>query len=83
MSAIAELTLEDMLTDRVREHVTNIDPQWLDMEERALRRRINPTPTDYSLRVSFWREYEDVCRKNGKQIKPSRVYRGICSEQYF
>lgn len=66
----------------MRDKFENADIELLALDERALRNRVRPTPTDYSLRVSFWREFDDAILKSRK-IKALNVYKGICSEQYW
>ncbi len=69
--------------DAVAEAIMKIPEEMLDMPEHLLKRQATPTATDYALRVSFWREYEQTMTLGKPKITSLRVYVGICHERYF
>lgn len=77
------LGLLALTTGSLRAAIEAVPADMALMEERKLRERINPTPVDYSLRTSFWREYELAVRNRDSKIYAASIYAGICSDAYF
>lgn len=76
-------SIVNVVTDRVREAIRLVPDELHDLTEGELKMKCRPTGTDYSLRVSFWREYERIC-STGRRVMDNRsVFGGICSERYF
>lgn len=72
-----------MLRGKLKEAVQALtDEQQLEPEFK-LRRRLEPTNTDYSLRTSFWRQYETAVKSGKNLITANMVFNGICSDSYF
>ncbi len=76
-------SLINFLSDRLRQAVMDLPEDYLVMSEADLRAKAQPTPTDYALRVSFWREFEKMMWKGAGKIVCASVYAGICSDPYF
>src|SRR4051812_4816371 len=52
------------------------------LDERDLKRKVSPTPTDNRLRLAFWMEYDRAQAQGGK-MEMTRIYTGICTRAYF
>lgn len=76
-------SLINFLSDRLKQAVMQVPDELLLMTEAELKREAKPTSTDYSLRVSFWREFEKAMWKGSGKIVCAGIYCGICSEVYF
>lgn len=57
-------------------------PDLFNLDEKALKRAVSPSPTDNRLRLAFWMEY-DRAQSTQKSMNITQVYSGICSRQYF
>lgn len=69
---------------RLREVIFELPEDLIFCTEAELKELVNPTSTDYSLRTSFWREYEAAVRGgHGAKMSAAAVYHGICSDAYF
>lgn len=78
-----ELSLFTVLTDQLLDAARNVPDEYWRMTEAEMRSKSNPTPTDYALRVSFWKEFEHAMRRGKTKVSGYSVYRGICSAQYW
>lgn len=76
-------SLINFLSDRLKDAVMALPEEMLLMTEAELKREATPTPTDYSLRVSFWREFERAMWKGSGKIVCAQIFVGICSDTYF
>jgi len=76
-------SLINFLSDRLKQAVMDLPDEFLVMTEAQLKGMAQPTPTDYALRVSFWREFEKMMWKGSGKIVCASVYAGICSDPYF
>lgn len=69
---------------KLRDAVFGLPPDLVMCTEKELKEQFTPTSTDYSLRMSFWREYEAAVRGGpGSTMAAAQVYHGICSDAYF
>lgn len=73
----------NMLSDRLRDAIIELEPELFDMTEGELRREVKPTQTDYALRVSLWREIEKAWISGRGKIVTRQILAGICTEGYF
>lgn len=62
--------------------ILTVPQEMLDLDEYEKRLRWKPTPTEGSLRLSFWREYEYAHAAHAK-MHPPRIFAGICTGEYF
>lgn len=76
-------SLYHLLNNHLQKHMDLVTEDLLMIPEAELKTRVKPTPTDYALRVSFWREFEKIMARGTGTVIPSAVYAGICSEAYF
>jgi hypothetical protein len=72
-----------LVPDGIREKMLVIPEEIRKLDERALREKMKPTPTDNQLRLSFWLEYDSCQSLCAPKMKMGNVLRGICSEDYF
>lgn len=72
-----------LLGGALRASVEKLPEDLTLMSERQLRHHIQPTNTDYSLRTSFWREYERVVKMGGDKLTAASIFNGVCSDAYF
>lgn len=73
----------NMSSPAVREAMLKLPPRYLEMSEAELKALAKPTQLDWSIRVSFWREFEKACQFNRNAIRCQDVFGGICSEHYW
>jgi hypothetical protein len=73
----------NMVSERLREAMRSVPAELHELAEAELRSRFNATTIDFSLRASFWREFEQTCARGKARITCPQIYRGICSEGYF
>lgn len=79
-----EFSILNLVSDRIKEAILKIPPELLELTEGELRQKCKPTQLEFSLRVSFWSEFEKIfAMANRKKIVTREVYRGICSEGHF
>ncbi len=79
-----EIDLLQHLNDALRRAVVSVPTHLIFLSERELFRKINPTPLDYALRVSFWREYERIMLNGGSELMTAAsVCNGICTPNQF
>ncbi len=78
-----DFSLTSFLSDRLRECVLELPEDLLMCEEGTLKLKAKPTPTDYALRVSFWREFERMMWRGSGKITCSSILSGICTDAYF
>lgn len=78
-----EHSLLNLLDHKLREFVAALPDDLLIMSDQELKNQARPTSTDYSLRRSFWREYEKSSWRGTGKIRALNVYAGICTDQYF
>lgn len=71
------------LSPKLKEAVLKLPDMFLEITENQLKRRCRPTPTDYSLRVSFWREFERAMWRGKGRITSAQIFAGICTDTYF
>lgn len=57
-------------------------PELFDLDEKALKRAVSPSPTDNRLRLAFWIEY-DRAQAEQKNMNLSNVYGGVCTRFFF
>jgi hypothetical protein len=76
-------SLYNILNNHLQKHMDLVTEDLLMISEADLKSRVKPTPTDYALRVSFWREFERIMARGTGKVIPSGIYGGICSEAYF
>ncbi len=76
-------SLIHFLSEKLKGIVTDLPEDLLDMSEAELKAKAHPTPGDYALRVSFWREFERVMWKGHGKIASASIYAGIVSDSYF
>lgn len=72
-----------MLRDGLFEVATGIPDEIWEATEAEIRSLAQPTPTDYALRASFWREYERAMSQGTGKVSAQSVYSGVCSQQYW
>lgn len=77
------LSIMHMTKGRLNEAVNAVTDDLKMLTERELRRKLEPTAVDYSLRVSFWREYEAAVRERREYVMANSVIGTICSDAYF
>lgn len=78
-----QFSLIHFLSPKLKELVMILPEEYLMNSEAELRLECKPTPTDYALRVSFWREFEKMMWRGSGRIVCAGVFGGICSELYF
>ncbi len=76
-------SLVRMVSPALRQAMLELPEDLDDLGEGELRQLVQPTTTDYSLRASFWREYEKQVRLGRERIQNVDVFGGICSAAYF
>lgn len=76
--------LGSFVSEAVRTAISKVPLEYFELTEKELRGKAKPTPTDYALRVSFWREFEKVMLNGGQGvITNSKIFFGICHETQF
>jgi hypothetical protein len=78
-----EYSVVNLVSERLAQAIRAVPQELLDLTEGELKSRVNPTQTEYQLRVSFWREFENVFTKGRKKIISREVFGGICTEGHF
>ncbi len=73
----------NLVHGKLREAMLAVPQKFYDFTEGELRNMVKPTQVDYSLRVSFWREFEKCIQMRRGVLKAPEVYGGICTETYF
>jgi hypothetical protein len=73
----------NLLGGRLQEVVARVPEDLLLEEERSLCNKIRPTPTDFSIRTGFWKEYERVVKSGKTHMITAAVFSGVCSDSYF
>lgn len=72
-----------MVSESFRRAILELPQEIEDLTEGELRDLVRPTTTEYSLRASFWREYEAAVRLGKKQVCNTDIVSGICSIAHF
>lgn len=65
------------------ENIKKIPPEFFNMDEDSLHKKLKPSLAIKRLRSSFWFEYNKVMSSGANKIKMSNVCNGVCSEDYF
>ncbi len=58
-------------------------PELFQMDERQLRRKLSPTPTDNRMRLAFWLEYDRAQAAQTRHMNMARIYEGVSSREFF
>lgn len=77
-----ERSVANLVSLEVRAAILKVPPEMIDLDEYEKRIRWKPTPTEGSLRLSFWREYE-YAQATGLRMHTPRIFAGICTSEYF
>lgn len=72
-----------MVTHQFWERIEAIPKDYLVMNPKELERRVNAGLVLEALRCSFWVEFNRCALDGYTRMIMSRVYGGICTEQYF
>lgn len=78
--SVINLVPDQVQASLIRAHQNASDLMALD--ERELKKRVRPTPTDNRLRVSFWNEYNRA-QETMKPMQMTSVYAGVCTGEFF
>lgn len=73
----------NLVGGQFREMVLALPPEIDELSETELKLHCKPTTTDYSLRASLWRAYDDAVRYERKSINQTEIFGGICSVAYW
>ena len=81
----------NLLPQSVKNHLTEAfkaKPEIFNMDEYVLyrtlsRNNIQPSPTDNTIRMKFWIEYDDCQMNMKKNMDITRIISGICSSEYW
>lgn len=72
----------NLLSEKMRELVMNLPPNYLAMSDKELEQLVEPGPMDEQLRLSFWDEYFIAC-DNESKMRVEAIYPRVCSREYF
>lgn len=78
-----EYSVVNLVSDRLAQAIKAVPPELFDLTEGELKSKVQPTQTEFQLRVSFWREFEHIFTKGRKKITTREVFGGICTEGHF
>ena len=73
---------ENLLSKKLANAVESLPTDMKEATEADLRKMLKPGKLLYSLRNSFWKEFERA-RTKGQMMKNSNIVRNICTEVYF
>lgn len=71
------------VSDSIAKAIISVPPHLALLTEPELFRKVNPSPMDYALRVSFWKEYERIMLNGSGIISGTAVCMGICTPNQF
>lgn len=82
MTKFADDHFYSLVSKEFTEAIENIAPAICELSEPELKSMVKPTPVDYALKTSFWREFQKADATGG--VVTSRdVYGGISTPVYF
>jgi hypothetical protein len=82
MSIFADERFLGLVSKDFIEAINDLAPAIADLSEPELKSMVKPTPIDYALKTSFWREYSK-CEAAGGVVTSRDVYGGIATPKYF
>lgn len=65
-----------------REAILALGPEWRNLSERELYKKVDPDPRDARLRLAFWDEYSQA-QDRGRKMFIANVVRNICPRDYW
>lgn len=82
MTKFADDHFYTLVSKEFSDAIEGISPAVCELSEIELKSMVKPTPIDYALKTSFWREFQKVDASGG--VVTSRdVYGGISTPVYF
>lgn len=82
MTKFADDHFYSLVSKEFADAIDNIAPAVCELSEPELKSMVKPTPLDYALKTSFWREFQKADAAGG--VVTSRdVYGGIATPVYF
>lgn len=79
---MSEKELGHTYTDGLKRHIEQIPQELLELSERDLRKKLNPSLKLYEVKRAFWEELYRAQEEN-REMRMWRVYDGKFSKQYF
>lgn len=82
MTISSEEKYLSFVSQELLDAVNRIPDPVAELAERELKSLVSPTPTDYALKTSLWRELYK-CEATGGIVTPRDIYGGIATSSYF
>jgi hypothetical protein len=82
MSSLSDDRFISLVSKEFTDAIEQMPDAVLELSETELKSLVKPTPVDYALKTSFWREYAK-CESVGGVVSARDVYGGITTINYF
>ena len=82
MSSIQDDKFISLVSKEFTDAISQVPEAVLELSETELKSLVKPSPLDYALKTSFWREYAK-CESVGGVVSARDVYGGITTLNYF
>lgn len=79
---MSEKELGHTYTEGLKRHIEQIPQELLELSEKDLRKKINPSLKLYEVKRAFWEELY-LAQEQNREMRMWRVYDGKFSKQYF
>jgi len=82
MTSISDDKFVSLVSKEFTDAISQVPEAVLELSETELKSLVKPSPLDYALKTSFWREYAK-CEGVGGVVSARDVYGGITTLNYF
>ncbi len=82
MTSISDDKFVSLVSKEFTDAISQVPEAVLELSETELKSLVKPSPLDYALKTSFWREYAK-CESVGGVVSARDVYGGITTLNYF
>jgi hypothetical protein len=82
MTKFADDHFYSLVSKEFTDAMEQMAPAVCELSEPELKSMVKPTPLDYALKTSFWREYQKA-DSTGGMVTTRDVYGGIATPNYF
>lgn len=75
--------LAEVTEGKLHDVILSMPEDLVMMEEKNLRKLVNPTPALWLLRINFWREYDRCMARADRKMSVANIVEGVISPSYF